>query len=252
MSDIDWAYYSSISRQKLEVETARLCLEELRPSFILMDGSIVPHYSTRPSRSSVAYKVYQEMIEEYKKLFERCEEEDIKIIGVVEDSRGRFFCNFIKDEILVKIKHGGVPEMIKLIEKTRDSNLLHMLMRKGERTRVFDYSKTPEEHPVLRDMGEYGNRLKSYYLKTAKWDRPVRVDFLCEGEDAEEFADITGSTILGISGQHSSYGIPVPLIEADSIAKLSEVEIENFYSFILRYTGQIPSLLRLRRETRPF
>ena len=154
MSDLDWAYFSAISRQKLEVETARKCIEKFKPSILMMDGSIVPHYSTRPSKNSPAYKTYSGMLEEYKRLFMECERADVNVTGVVEDSRGRTFCNFIKSHILSQISHKTVPELEKLLDKTRDTNLLFLFMEKGERTRVFNYSSSPDEHPILKDLGD--------------------------------------------------------------------------------------------------
>jgi len=60
------------------------------------------------------------------------------------------------------------------------------------------------------------------------------------------------SILLAISGQHSSYGLPAPIIEADNVAKLSDNEMENFYFQILAFAGNLPSIMQLRRETRPF
>ena len=68
----------------------------------------------------------------------------------------------------------------------------------------------------------------------------------------KEAEDRLASVLLSISGQHSSYGFPSVLIEADAIARMSEQEVDNFYSHILTYAGNIPSVMKLRREQRPF
>ena len=65
-------------------------------------------------------------------------------------------------------------------------------------------------------------------------------------------ADRIGASLLAVSGRHAGYGIPEPIIEADSIAKIPEPEMEAFYAQILSITGNLPSVMRLRREERPF
>jgi hypothetical protein len=247
LSDLDWAYFTSISRQRLEVRTALDCIGKFHPDFLLMDGSIVPHYSDKPSRSSAVYDNYRELVSDFKTLYTKAKDSDVCLLGVIEDSRGNSFCRMIREDILAKVKHNLVPELGGILEKTRDTNLLFWVLEKGEKSKTFPYSKKPEEHPILRDFGDLGKDVFSFYLKTAKFDRPIKVDFL-RGEDENRIA----SVLLAISGHHSGYGLPAPLIEADNVAKLSENEINNFYSHILSFAGNAPSLMRLRREQRPF
>ena len=137
------------------------------------------------------------------------------LAGIVEDSRNTSFCGMIKRDILSMVTHRMAPELAGLLEKTRDTNLLYLAMERGERTRVFPYSESPEEHPVLRDLGDYARDLKSFYLKTAEHDRPIKVDMLHGNED------ILSSVLLSISGHHSGYGLPAPIIEADNVTGIS-------------------------------
>jgi hypothetical protein len=252
LSDLDWAHFASIMRQGVEVRTALKALDSLNPNILLMDGSIVPHYSDRPARTSDVYSSYRSMLDDFMNLYRTCLDRGITLAGVIEDSRGTSYCSLINQEILSRVNHGRREEMVQLLEKTRDTNLLYWMLDKGERSRVFQYSNKPDEHPVLRDFGNLAERINSFYLKTAQYDRPVRVDMLARGSDVIGEADRLGSVLLAISGHHSGYGLPVPLIEADNVAKLSENEIENFYSHILSFAGNIPSVMRLRREQRPF
>lgn len=252
LSDLDWAHFSSIVRQRVEVITAFESLEKFKPDILLMDGSIVPHYSDRPARTSSVFQNYSMMIEEFKRLFNECIKKGIVLAGVIEDSRGTSYCEMINKEILSRVDHPSTGEMGELLQRTRDTNLLYWVLEKGQRSRVFPYSGKPEEHPVLRDFSGLGGKINSFYLKTAKHDRPVRVDMLTKGSDVIGEADDLGSILLAISGHHSGYGLPAPLIEADNVAKLSDNEVENFYSHILSFAGNIPSVMRLRRDQRPF
>jgi hypothetical protein len=252
LSDLDWAHFSSIMRQGVEVRTAIEALDRLRPGILLMDGSIVPHYSDRPARTSGVYKNYSSMIGDFLKLYRLCLDKGIVLAGVIEDSRGTSYCSMINREILTRVEHPLAGDMGEMLERTRDTNLLYWVLERGQRSRIFPYSEKPGEHPVLRDFGGLAGRVNSFYLKTARHDRPVRVDMLARGDDIIGEADGLGSVLLAISGQHSGYGLPAPLIEADNVAKLSDSEVENFYSHILSFTGNIPSVMRLRRDQRPF
>jgi hypothetical protein len=208
-------------------------------------GPIIPYYSDRPSSSSGVYMHYQGLIKECKELYKKVQQTDVMLAGVVEDPRSTVFCKSIRD---ILPGHNTKPELSELLDKTRDVNLLFLALQKGEMSRLFRYSERPEEHPVLKDLGDYGGMVYSFYLKTAKWDRPVRVDFLKKGMDEGRLA----SVLLTISGQHPGYGLPAPLIEADNAARLSDSEIENFHSQILSITGNLPGMMKMRREQRPF
>jgi hypothetical protein len=252
LSDIEWSYFTSIMRLRLESDTAIEVMERIKPDLLLMDGSIVPHYMDRPSKTSALFGNYSEMVGSYMKLYSGSLDSGVMLAGVIEDSRGVSFCNLVKEEILSRIEHKKVPDLQSTLEKTRDTNLLFWVLNKGERSKVFRYTESVKDHPVLKDFEEFGRRVYSFYLKTAQRDRPVRVDFLSSDKDTDAQADRISSMLLAVSGHHSGYGLPAPLIEADNIAKLSESEIENFYSNIISFTGELPGVMRLRREQRPF
>jgi len=248
LSDLDWAHTTSIVRQKIEIKTAKEVAEKLKPDVLLLDGSIIPHYQDRPAKSSRVYEGYQEMVSLYKHLFKTCLAKGIMLAGVVEDSRGTRFCEMVNEKILSKVSHPSVPELKKILAKTRDTNLLYWILNEGERTGVFPYSERAKEHPVMKDFTDFAERIFSFYLKTARFDRPIRIDYLGDENQADRFASI----VYSISSHHSGYGIPSVLIEADQVAKLAEDDMENIYEQILTQTGSLPSIFKLRRDMRPF
>jgi hypothetical protein len=250
MSDIDWNYYTSIVRESSEVRTAISCVEKFHPAVLLMDGSIVPHHADKPARLSPAYQAYKNMVQEYQRLYESCLSAGTMLAGIIEDSRAARFCDIARSQISSFVDGEGAELVRELLCRTRDTNLLFWALKKGERTLSFPYSDAPKEHPILRDFEEkYSLRISSFYLKTAELDRPIRVDCMRDREGVE---DSIASILLAISGHHSSYGLPAPIIEADNVAKLSDTDMENFYFQMLAYAGNLPSIMRLRRETRPF
>lgn len=236
LSDIEFAYFYSIRRMTEEVRRALESLERFSPDMLLMDGPLIPHYSTRPAKGSELYSMYEGLVDAIKGLCERTEKNKTILAGVVEDSRSQSFISHLMDA------NPGFPaRAASILEKTRDTELLHLALCKGERSPFLPYSS------ASRMEQEIGVNAFSFYLKTCEHDRPLRVEFLGKN-NGENLARV----LLAISGHHPSYGLPAPLIEADSVAKLSEEEMERFYMLLLRATGGLASTMRLRREQRPF
>jgi hypothetical protein len=141
------------------------------------------------------------------------------------------------------------PDMKIVLTRTKDSNLLSYVLKKGERSLVFPYSSKSSQHPILREF-EAKDKIFTFYLKTVEFDRPIRIDFLGD-KGVIDKANFISSVLLKMVG-HSNYGIPSVLIEADQRAKLEENELEMFYQDIMNKTGNISSLFEQRRNQRPF
>ena len=137
-----------------------------------------------------------------------------------------------------------------ILSKTKDSNLLTYTLNQGERSLVFPYSSNSQQHPILREFEDEKNQVFVFYLKTAEFDRPIRIDFLAD-KGIVDIANRISAVLLALAG-HSSYGMPSILIEADQRAKLSEQDLEMFYYDILNRAGNIASLFEQRRNQRPF
>jgi hypothetical protein len=245
-SELELELSCGMERQILEASIAREVAEKFKPEILLMHGSIIPHYTERPSIHSLIYSTYTRMIEAYKKLFEIALKNKILLAGVIEDSRGTRFCEILKEKIFPNFKIER--EIGIFIERSRDTNVLNYALDEGERTFAFSYSSNPEEHPVLKEFGEIAKLFFSFYLKTAKFDKPIRVDTI-----ANKVEDINklSSVLLSLAG-HSRYGMPSILIEADQRARLSEKDLEIFYNELIRKAGCVSSVFSLRREERPF
>jgi hypothetical protein len=206
---------------------------------------VVPHGNDRPPKNSSAYSRYAAVIERFNNLYNTA---GGKLAGCVEDSRGRRFCEIVADKVLSQIESPLIPQLQKILAGTRDTNLLYHVLDTGERTAVFHYSSG--DNPILADLG-VKDKIFSFYIKTAEFDRPVRVDFWSEPANAVKTAERIAALILPLCG-HSSYGFPAPLIEADVRAKLSERDADTLHDQLVDRVGITPSLLKLRRENRPF
>lgn len=223
-SDEELRASSSLIRQKTEIDLAISSFKKFSPDMLLLDGPVLPHAAGQSGAC-------QELINSFEELYALASG---RFAGCIEDSRSRKFCDIIARTILSKIKNPTAARLQKILAGTRDTNLLYHVLGLGERTCIF------------RQHGE----IFSFYLKTAEFDRPVRIDFYCE-RDITKTADRIAAIVLATSC-HSSYGFPAPLIEADLRAKLAEHELSSLHEQLVDHVGVKPSLLKLRRESRPF
>lgn len=248
-SDFELNSCYNFERQIMEITTTIGAMKKLKPDIILLDGPVIPHYVPKPE-NPILKEYYDHLIRTYTSLFETSKDMNTVLAGVVEDSRGVKFCDILNRRVLSKVKFDLNKELRLVLEKTKDSNLLYYALKKGERSCIFNYSKNPVVHPILKEFKEMSNSFFSFYIKTVEFDRPLRVDFL-SFKDELSTVDKLSSLLMQTSG-HSGYGLPAVLIEADQRAKLSEKDLYMFYSDLINRVGNVSSLFKMRREMRPF
>ncbi|MCX6774920.1 MAG: DNA double-strand break repair nuclease NurA, partial [DPANN group archaeon] len=258
-SDYDFNILANLSREEVELKTCLEAIEQFSPNVLVRDGSIVLHPSSMPEQSSKAYGKYKEIISLVKELYRKCEEKHILLVGAVEDSKGKRYCNILMQEAIPALLKANITvETLKrindckdVLENTTDTLFLYNLLNVGERTAVSDYSKT-SELPILKDLEEYARKLFVLYLKAAEFDRPLRIDFLADFEKLDETAEKAAAIIFEISKQNRMYSYPSVLIEDDARAKLMEDDIFHFKAALAEKLGRDPMLFDLRRDLRPF
>ena len=254
LSEIDFNLLAGLKREEIELQACLQSIEKFSPDILIRDGSIVLYPSNLPAENSEAHKTYKEDVGLYKKLYNTCEEKNILLCGVVEDSRGKRYCKLLHDEIIPNIPTAFAAKLLadrNILLNTTDTLFLYYLLDVGERTAHMDYAQS-SELPILKDLEEYGKKIFAVYIKAVEFDRPLRIDFLSAPEKSEETAQKISEIIYAISKQNRTYSYPNVLIEADGRAKLSEVEIEHFMAELKQKLGHNPAMFELRREVRPF
>ena len=230
----DLALIASLRRTEAELSISHRILEE-SPGFLFIDGSICPHPSLRPAKTCYR-KDYRKIIRMYDELIRKGKGQGTMIVGIVEDSRSTYFSNLLQTVILP----GLSPETRQQFSKHltfRDTALLYDALAPRQKTFTFKMDAVPDVR--------YGKETYAFYLKTAKYDRPVRVEFV-SGNPQDDGVRIARS-VVGLSA-FSDYGIPSVIIEADARAKLTGYYME----YIERLLGKTtPLMMKLRREGRP-
>jgi len=228
LSDSEFNIFWSLRRLRKELNVSIEAIEKFKPQVFLIDGSLMIHPGDVPRKESTLFSDYTEIKDKIKALHEAGKKNNCLIAGVVEDSRSSTFCNYVESEILSKERGTKIAKMIDVIRRTKDTNLLHYLLEKGQATKEI----------------ECGDGIKCIYMKTAEFDRPIRIEYMGE---KEKLANI----IFTLSCESRTYGLPNVLIEADQRAKLSENDSVYYMNHIASRLG-IHDVFFLRRENRPF
>lgn len=255
-------WHKSLFRLKGELTCAREIIEKHSPGYLLLDGSIAPLLSDKPPEDSEMNGLYQEAVAAYRQLYETAWKRDCTLAGVIKDSRSKRFIEIVAKHTQAEGAGGkqaaqggagagpeqGAPEGETGLLHTTDSNFLFFLLQENERTCAFTYSASPAKHQILKDLGSWSEKILSFYLKPVKDDRPLRVEFLSGQRTFDEIA----SFVHSLSKIHKAYAYPAVLIEADMRAALSPDEFDYAYGSLFSKLGMKSSLMRLRRDSRPF
>ncbi len=228
LSDTEFRIFWSLQRLKKEIKISIETISKFSPDLFLIDGSLIINPADVPKKDSSVYMDYTEVKKLLDCLYELAKKKNCMLAGVVEDSRSSTFCGSVAKNILDKVKSPKIPGLTNILNRTRDTNLLYYMLKKGEATKNIDLE------------GE----VKCFYLRSAEFDRPIRVEFI---EREKEIAEI----IYTISSQSRTYGLPNVLIEADQRAKLSENDTDYYTNLIASKLG-VQNIFFLRRENRPF
>jgi len=243
--------YANLRREELELKTAIDAIKIFSPDVLIRDGSIVLYPASVPQKNSTAWPIYKNVLELTKELFTLCRDKWILLFGAVEDSRSKKFCSFLEKELSTKGK-----DLAKDLRdcKFSDCELLNNLLSLGEYTPPLPYSDA--ELPFLADLGDFSKDIFVSYLKAAKYDYPLRLDFLVNrAGELNNFVEKVNSIAYFLSKQNQNYAFPSVLIEADARAKLNGTALDFVKSALLKNHGI--ELLdftfqELRRESRPF
>ncbi|OGI16085.1 hypothetical protein A3K63_02330 [Candidatus Micrarchaeota archaeon RBG_16_49_10] len=247
LSDVEFNLCTNVERQIVEVTTAVEAMEKMKPDIMLMDGSVLPQYTFKPDKSELG-ESYKQLIRAYKDLYRKAKGMKVTLAGVIEDSRSSKFAEIVNRKIMDGMRTEVSKELKAILEKTKDSNLLFYTLERGERTCVFSYFSGG--NGFIKEFKDLEKSFYSFYIKTVDFDRPLRGDFLSNGNPLDTVNEIT-PVLLGTCG-HSGYGLPAVLIEADQRAKLSDKDMEMFYADLVSRVGNVSSLFKMRREMRPF
>ncbi len=221
--------FRSLFRLRKEIECAISVLESRKPTYLMMDGSLLPLTADKPLEESDVFYEYQKVVGLYKKLYSSANENGCRLLGVIKDSRSKRFTDISRTVVDVH---------------SSDTFFLNHLLKSGERTFSFKYTSDVKKHPITRDFGTDAAGINAMYVKPVKEDVPLRVEFI--NQEYDEIA----SLVYSLSKINKNYAYPAILIEADLRAALDPIELERAMKSLAMHTGM--RIAPLRRNSRPF
>jgi hypothetical protein len=253
---------ASLERIAAELRVTLSVLDEFRPYLILLDGSLIYHPRDRPQSGSVVYEKFQEVLALYKQLYNKARKKQTILVGIVKDSRSTRVATTMGEILPHVLRTPEIFELMQgvdyrwLLKISRDCDLLDTFLEEGERSFVFRYSSELQlnAHNISDDLSGWASSIWITYLKTARDDLPLRIEFLSESEDDVDTAklDAAISAILPLSSQHPEYGIPTPILEADARAKITANETNLIVDRLMALSGLTYMSLEKRRSRNPF
>ncbi|MFW9981223.1 MAG: DNA double-strand break repair nuclease NurA [Candidatus Thorarchaeota archaeon] len=262
LSSTELDQLASLERIAAELRVTLSVIEEFRPYLILLDGSLFYHPRDRPQSGSIVYEKFQEVLALYKQLYNKARKKQTILIGIVKDSRSTRVATTMGEILPHIIRSPEIFEMMQgidyrwLIKISRDCDLLDTFLEEGERSFVFRYSselQTNTNNPT-EDLSSWTPSIWVTYLKTARDDLPLRIEYLSEDEHDIDTSRIDAalSAILPLSSQHPEFGIPTPILEADARAKITANETRLIIDRLMALSGLTYMSLEKRRSRNPF
>ena len=238
LADNELSLFSNIIRQISEISLANELLEKFDLDFLMLDGSIIPHYSFIEQSSDFLIEKWNEMISSYGNFFKTIEKSKAEVFGIVKDSRGKRFLEFLDENFNFKFE-----------QKFKDTFILSQVLDFLESTTSFPYSSDFSNHPILKHFdSNFSSKIYSFYLQNTKNDFPLRIDFYKKSSNS---ASQISSLIIFLTISQN-YAIPSILLEADKRVRLQKSLIEKISSSLLSKSKKINLFVEKRRKRKPF
>ncbi|MFW9959409.1 MAG: DNA double-strand break repair nuclease NurA [Candidatus Thorarchaeota archaeon] len=253
---------ASLERVAGELRVTLAVLDKYHTDLILVDGSLFYHPRDRPQAGSVVYEKFQEVLSLYRQVYNRARKKGTTLVGIVKDSRSSRVTSILGDILPHIIRDSAIFEMMQgidyrwLLKISRDCDILDTFLNEGERSFAFRYSSEIQNasNSPPDDLTSWASTIWVTYLKTARDDLPLRIEILADINSEEDVwkIDRALAAILPLSWQHPEYGIPTPILEADTRAKITANETNMVIDRLMALSGLTYTTLEKRRSRNPF
>ncbi|MHA2388907.1 MAG: DNA double-strand break repair nuclease NurA, partial [Candidatus Hodarchaeales archaeon] len=244
--------YGNLRRSITELSIATQVIDSTHKTIdiLLMDGS--PFLKNPSIQNELIPDIYQLYLDKLSNLLSSADRNNTQLIWIVKDSRVNIFTAFLGKSL--QFFAPLIPELLNLdyrniVNRVYDMDLFYYLLKLN--TRSFSLIN---QHQISEEIN-YNYQNFQFYLKTAKYDIPLRVEgFLPRRLTRDRMTnalDLISETLLPISQYYHEYGIPAPIVEADARVKIKESEIFDYIK-LLRSLNNYPEFNLRRRERSPW
>lgn len=223
--------FVSINRLREELNLLYDGIKNKNPEYALIDGNILPQAVDRPQNTSELYLDYENLLQDFVKLYDLAKSQDICLLGTVEDSRANSFLKLINEKN----------------KKVDDILFLNFLLEDHEAISFFPIFSV-ESNIIYNDLKAYGEySFLASYFKLPE-DYPLRIELLNNNYSLEKLKKIR-NFIAYISSFTKRYTYPSVLLDADKQAKLNNSEI-GIVKSLVESAILSKGIKHLRRERR--
>jgi hypothetical protein len=251
---------ASLERLRAELELAIRVQDHHPVELLLLDGSLQPHVSDRPSSQSVFSVKYERIAALFDELFEKTRETGTLLAGVVKDSRSQRFIRILGEILPHLIKqHAGLKPLLRMdyrsiLRTSYDTDFFFRTLDVGERSPIIRLNELNLEDSSQVDAEDIRNsqNLVCIYMRTAQFDYPLRIEIFTGSFDPARIVEKVCAMLFPMSSDNEGFAFPTVLIDADSQARLIERDLDFLFTQLANRIGYPQSMLKLRRERMPF
>ena len=256
---LELEFLAGLYRVREELLMAKMILNENIADILLLDGSIFPILPQLNLLTNIDnIKIFRDVLKEYTSLLETADATNTIVAGVIKDSRKNTLISWLLKTIplflvISKDLQGILDSDYRhTLQQSNDSEFLYLLLNPGERTLFMKYHIELEDIAYPLDKKQK-NSFGFFYIKTVKYDHPLRVEFYDSTQEFKNIGEKLGSVIYSTASYHQRFGLPSVLVEADNRARLSQQDIDFLYRQILIKAGiNSISLMERRRDRKIF
>lgn len=200
-------------RAQMEYSVATRLIEEHKPDYLLIDGSLLVGVEIDPIKTDEYYSY----IATLRKMLLLAQDSGVRVVGVSEDSTSRGLIAYLSDKGLTKSASDTLSALT-------DSSLVQLYLQNRE---TFEPTATRPFIPVsnkgrnwIRENTNVDFSFPTFYLQATKFGRAMRVDFPSKGKDIAKKAQEIAAYLTSLSQIPKRFGYPLPLYLAHSDAEL--------------------------------
>lgn len=224
-------------RGAMEFDVAMKCIEENKPEYVFLDGSLYVNSRIKPIECD-EHTIYRK---KFVRLLKLCKKKDIHLVGVSEDSKSKLLTNYV-----------GMRCNLKFPKFMTDSSILRMLAG-NTRYRTIEFIPQSRFESNGRLSSNLIASFPTAYIQPTPLSNPLRVDVPDWEHEFDKIIDV----IIDLSKGSRHYGYPLPLYMVHLDAKVESKQADWSTKQLIHHISSGDPTLRetilnkKRRDLRP-
>ncbi|MHA1680236.1 MAG: DNA double-strand break repair nuclease NurA [Promethearchaeota archaeon] len=259
-------FYTNIERLLAELELVHTIVKsESKLDAMIIDGPLYFPEIVKGREENYYIKKFNKQIADiFMKILNLTDKKEIMLVGVVKDSIKRDYMEILgklipflisKDETFKKFYNLDFRRLLTIF---KDYDFFYRFLKEKERS--FIMKTFPREgkfipasnfEKYMKDM-DFG--IYSLLLKPVPLDFPLKLEFIARNDDhiVKKIGEKLSRLLSPMSRIMVNYSEPSPQMEAHKRVVIPEQDFKTIIEVIRQRTGYCSTLLKKRRDRRPF